>query len=155
MRVESILQEKGSRVVTVTPEMSMQIVVGRMNFERIGAVVVSRDGQIPDGILSERDVVRGLVKHGSSLLELRAGDLMVPATTCSRKDTVREVMTKMTKGRIRHLSVVEKGLLLGIVEHSEIRSENLLTKRNSKRMCCGMPLWQGTSRLLKKSELLS
>ena len=115
MRVESILQEKGSRVVTVTPEMSMQIVIGRMSFERIGAVVVSRDGQMPDGILSERDVVRGLVEHGSGLLEFRAGDLMVPATTCSRKDTVREVMAKMTRGRIRHLPVVEKGRLLGIV----------------------------------------
>jgi CBS domain-containing protein len=71
MKVETILQRKGNRVVTVAPHASMQIVIGRMILERVVAVVVSQDGQTPAVILSERDIVRGLTARGAALFELR------------------------------------------------------------------------------------
>lgn len=119
------MREKGSRVVTVAPEISMRVAIGRMNFERVGALVVSQDGQHPVGILSERDVIKGLVEHGANLLDLQAHNLMVPAVTCRSADTIREVMSKMTKRRVRHLLVVENDRLLGILSIGDVVKNRL------------------------------
>jgi CBS domain-containing protein len=126
MKVESILQSKGSRVVTVTPHASIRVVIGRMMLEHIGAVVVSRDDQTALGIVSERDIVRGLAAHGAAVLDMTAADLMAPGiTTCTRRDTVQAVMAKMTNTRVRHLLVVEDGRLCGIVSIGDVVKNRL------------------------------
>jgi CBS domain-containing protein len=126
MKVDSILQSKGNRVVSVRPTTSIRVVIGRMTLEHIGAVVVSRDGQTAAGILSERDVARGLTAHGAAVFELTAGDLMAPAiATCTRRDSVKEIMVKMTKTRMRHLLVLENGLLCGVVSVGDVVKSRL------------------------------
>jgi CBS domain-containing protein len=116
MKVETILKGKGRRVVTVQPQASIESVISRMRLEKIGAVVVSSDGQAVEGILSERDIVRALSSHGVSLIHMKAEDVMThQVTTCSRHDTVQNVMAVMTRSRIRHLPVVENGQLEGII----------------------------------------
>lgn len=116
MKISSILETKGERVVTVRPEATIDTVVHRMRLEHIGAVVISRDGTSVAGILSERDILRALAEHGAALLGLKAADLMTrEVVTCSRSDTVQSAMVKMTHGRFRHLPVVENGRLVGLV----------------------------------------
>ena len=126
MKVETILQSKGSRVVTVAPQASIRVAIGRMMLEHIGAVVVSRDDQTALGILAERDIVRGLAAHGAAVLDLTAEDLMAPGmTTCTRRDSVQEVMAKMTNTRMRHLVVVENGRLCGVVSIGDVVKNRL------------------------------
>jgi len=126
MKVETILQSKGSRVVTVAPQAAIRVAIGRMMLEHIGAVVVSRDDQTALGILSERDIVRGLAAHGAAVLDMTAQDLMAPGmTTCTRRDSVQEVMVKMTNTRMRHLVVVENGRLCGIVSIGDVVKNRL------------------------------
>ena len=116
MKISGILESKGSRVVTVRPEATIDTIVHRMRLEHIGAVVISRDGTSVIGILSERDILRALAEHGAALLGLKASDLMTrDVVTCSRDDTVQGAMVKMTHGRFRHLPVVENGRLAGLV----------------------------------------
>jgi signal-transduction protein with cAMP-binding, CBS, and nucleotidyltransferase domain len=116
MKVETILRSKGQRVVTVQRHASIESVIGHMRLEKIGAIVISPDGQTVDGIVSERDVVRALAAHGAEIVHLKAEDIMThQVTTCSRQDSVQSVMATMTRNRIRHLPVVEKGRLEGIV----------------------------------------
>ena len=68
MKVASILKSKGSRVVTMRPDSSITSVIQRMKLERIGAIVISADGERIDGIVSERDIVYGLAdQHGPGL----------------------------------------------------------------------------------------
>jgi CBS domain-containing protein len=126
MDVERILDTKGRKVVTTRPDTSVAEAVSRLRAEGIGAMVVLSGSGRLDGIISERDVVRGLARHGRTVLDLKVADLMTRAvTTCSPKDTVKAVMAVMTERRVRHLPVVEAGRLLGIVSIGDVVKNRL------------------------------
>jgi CBS domain-containing protein len=126
MDVERILDTKGRKVVTTRPDTSVAEAVSRLRAEGIGAMVVLAGSGRLDGIISERDVVRGLARHGRTVLDLKVADLMTRAvTTCSPKDTVKAVMAVMTERRVRHLPVVEAGRLLGIVSIGDVVKNRL------------------------------
>ncbi len=76
MKIGDVLKRKGSGVVTMRPDSSIDTVVRRMRLERIGAVIISPDGKSVIGILSERDILHALAEHGTALLALKAEDLM-------------------------------------------------------------------------------
>ena len=126
MKVQDILSEKGNRVATMRPDASIETVVHRLRLDRIGAVVISTDGRTIEGILSERDIVYGLVEHGAALLEKTAADLMVrEVITCRPQDPVKDVMAKMTHSRIRHVPIVENAKLAGIVSIGDVVKHRL------------------------------
>jgi CBS domain-containing protein len=70
MKVQDVLSAKGQEVETIRPDAKVLIAVHRMRMQNVGALVVSRDGERVDGVLSERDIVRGLTNHGADLLEM-------------------------------------------------------------------------------------
>jgi len=84
MTVQNILNEKGTKVATVRPHETIGTLVHKLKLENIGAVVVSQDGKRVDGIISERDIVRGLAAHGAELLAMRVDKLMIrDVLTCA------------------------------------------------------------------------
>lgn len=115
MRVESILQAKGSRVETMEPKSTVSAVIHRLTSQGIGAIVVSNNGKGVDGIVSESDIVRALDKFGNALPEMYARDIMSSVPTCSPDDPIVHAMSKMTHSRSRHLPVVRNGVLCGII----------------------------------------
>ncbi len=116
MSVRSILRTKGRRVVTVTQAETVRDVVATLSREKIGVVVVSDDGVSVAGILSERDIVKGLAEHGAKLLDLTARDLMTRSFTPANLDMpLLHVLDTMTQGRFRHMPVVDNGKLAGLV----------------------------------------
>ena len=126
MKVEDILKAKSHRVATMRPESAIDTVIHRMRLDRIGAIVISRDGSTIEGILSERDIVYGLVEHGAELLKMTAADVMThEVITCRLQDTIKDVMSKMTHRRIRHVPVVEHGELAGIVSIGDVVKHRL------------------------------
>ena len=126
MKVRDILHAKGSRVATMRPETGVDTVIHRLRLDHIGAVVISTDGATIAGILSERDIVYGLVEHGAGLLEMTAADVMTrEVVTCAPQDGIRDVMRKMTHSRIRHVPVVENGKLAGIVSIGDMVKHRL------------------------------
>ncbi len=126
MKVEDILKGKGHRVATMRPESAIDTVIHRMRLDRIGAVVISSDGSTIEGILSERDIVHGLVEHGAALLKMTAADVMThEVITCRLQDSIKEVMAKMTHRRIRHVPVLERGELAGIVSIGDVVKHRL------------------------------
>ena len=73
------------------------------------------------GILSERDVVRVIARHGAAALDDQVSRHMTPkVTTVTRDDTIDHLMQTMTEGRFRHLPVVEDGRLIGIVSIGDV-----------------------------------
>lgn len=124
-RVATLLQGKGHDVLTVTPESSVAALVKLLAEKRIGAVpVVDGAGHVA-GIVSERDVVRGLAAD-SAVLERRVDQLMTrEVKTCRLEDTVAVLMEIMTKGRFRHLPVVEDGKLVGIISIGDVVKERV------------------------------
>jgi CBS domain-containing protein len=116
MSVRAILKEKGQRVVTVAQATTIREVVATLSREKIGVVVVSDDGSSVAGILSERDIVKGLQAHGVKLLDLTARDLMTRSFTAAKLDMpILHVLDVMTQGRFRHMPVVDNGKLAGLV----------------------------------------
>lgn len=120
MMIASILREKGHAVASVGPDALVDEIVGELTTRRIGAVLVM-DGDAVVGVVSERDVVRGLAGHQGEVLALRARDIMTsPVITILPGDTVAGAMELMTGRRIRHLPVVESGRLAGLVSIGDL-----------------------------------
>lgn len=116
MKVETILQRKGRDVVTISPDTTVAEAVSVVCKRRIGAViVVGSDGGV-QGIFSERDLIMGINDSGAEILRMPVSDVMTKEVhSCTRQNTVIEVMEMMTRRRIRHVPVIEAGTLIGLV----------------------------------------
>lgn len=122
MLVSQILKSKSDDwVVTMPPESPLSKVAELLSSRRIGAVVISTDGKVVLGILSERDVVRELGRRGAACLADTAGAVMTTkVTTCARDDMADDVLQLMTDGRFRHLPVVEQGQMIGLISIGDV-----------------------------------
>lgn len=126
MKVESILSGKGRAVHTIGSGTSLVLAVHQLSSLGIGALVVTDDGQRAAGLLGEREIVRGLAKHGPRLLDLRVGDVMTRSVpVCSPDDTLQHVMREMTRTRNRHLPVVGATGLCGLVSIGDVVKHRL------------------------------
>jgi CBS domain-containing protein len=126
MKVSNVLEDKGNDVFTVRPDETIDMLSHRLRALRIGALIVSSDGNSIDGIISERDVAYGLAEHGAEVLKLKVSELMTKSVaTCSRDSTIADLMKLMTRRRIRHLPVVENGKLVGVVSIGDILKHRL------------------------------
>lgn len=120
MLVSDILKAKGAAVFSVAPDRSVAEAAALMAEKRIGSLLVLR-GEAIAGILSERDIVRGLANQGGDCLARRVADLMTAkVVTCVPQQPIAEVMEIMTAGRFRHVPVVEDGRLAGMVSIGDV-----------------------------------
>ena len=126
MKVDDLLRAKGRDVETIRPDAKVLMAVHRMRMQNVGALVVSRDGKV-EGVLSERDIVRGLTRHGADLLDMSVVAVMSrPVPVCSPNDSIVTVMAQMTRTRNRHLPVVDAaGDLCGIVSLGDVVKHRL------------------------------
>ena len=121
MAVAHILRQKGTTVVTVEPEDSVQTIVDKLARHRIGAVVVVDPAGGIAGIVSERDVVRAMVGDAAGVVSKTAKDIMTAKVrTCSPNDSEAELMQMMTESRIRHLPVVANGRVTGMISIGDV-----------------------------------
>jgi len=137
MSVASILKHKGTRVETVQPAATVRQVCDVLATKKIGAVIVRGPaGQIL-GVVSERDIVQAICRHGERALSLQVETIMTcDVATCRMSDTAQDLMGMMTEGRFRHVPVVEGGQLMGIVSIGDIvkrRMEDSELERTSMR----------------------
>jgi CBS domain-containing protein len=126
MKVADILKTKGSAVKTVRPDETAKVFAEHLRNERIGAMIVTRDGSTLEGIISERDLAYGLAAYGDRLPSMRVSELMTRVVIlCTPEDTIAEVMTVMTQRRIRHLPVKDGGRLVGIISIGDVLKHRL------------------------------
>ena len=140
MLVHLILKSKASAdVVTVAPTASVSEAAQLMSNHGIGTVVVSSDGETPEGILSERDIVRELAKSGGGCLDEQVADYMTrKLITCTSHDNVGQILQQMTDGRFRHMPVVEEDKLIGIVTLGDVVKAQLSQLAMEKDALQGM-----------------
>jgi CBS domain-containing protein len=113
--ISLILREKGNHVHTVAAQATVYEALLIMAEKGIGALVVL-DGEALVGVISERDYARKVVLAGRSSKELQVGEIMsTDLHTVGLESTVDECMQHMTDKRCRHLPVLERGKLVGIV----------------------------------------
>jgi len=121
MTVAHILQSKGSDVISVSPTAAILEVADVLTEHKIGAVFVMGDGDKLVGIISERDIVRALAQRGSELAGSKVSEYMTSELiTCAPDATIDQIMSLMTQGRVRHLPVLDKGKLCGMISIGDI-----------------------------------
>ncbi len=121
MKVSQILTVKGDAVHSVKADDQIADAVKMLNDKRVGALLVLGDAGEIAGIISERDVVRGLGAEGVALLQQPISSLMTKdVVTCDMDRAVDDLMRDMTDHRIRHLPVVENGKLAGIISIGDV-----------------------------------
>lgn len=136
MIVRQILKAKfDDGVVTVQPGMTVARVVEILATRRIGAVVVSSDGKRPEGILTERDIVRDLSRRGPNSIYEKVRDVMTtPVVTCTAACEADEVMQKMTDGKFRHMPVMAGEEMVGLISIRDVvkaRLSEVAMERNA------------------------
>ncbi len=120
MNVNAILKTKGNDILSVKPDDKVAEAARLLAMHRIGALLVMRDKALV-GILSERDIVQGLAEKGNDCLDMPVRLLMTAdVVTCSPDDTVTHLMSVMTENRIRHLPVMHKDALVGVLSIGDV-----------------------------------
>jgi CBS domain-containing protein len=113
-------------VMTVRPTETIGGLARRLRLAGVGAMIVSRDGQSLDGIITERDIAYALPEHLDDLHEMRVSDLMTgTVVTCSPQDSIADAARIMTVRRIRHLPVKEGGRLVGVISIGDVLKHRL------------------------------
>ena len=143
MLVTQMLKIKNQTVesiVKVVPTATIADACALLSTHRIGALVVSSDGHTPEGILSERDVVRELGRRGPAVLEITVSELMTSKIeTCRTGDDAMQVLDRMTRGRFRHLPVVdEAGRMVGLVSIGDAVAGRLAELKAEAEALTGM-----------------
>ncbi len=135
MKIEELLRRKGDFVATIRPDASVSEAIAELARHGIGALVVSEDGRTPQGIVSERDVVRRLNDSGPAILDGPVAAIMSSTLRCCvPEDEVESLMATMTTHRIRHLPVLQRGALAGIVSIGDVvksRTDELEEERRA------------------------
>jgi CBS domain-containing protein len=121
MTVKAILSRKGNDVLTIEPTATLAAAITLLADRKIGAVVITGADRQVIGILSERDIVRAFAASGPAALDEQVGQVMTrKVMTCDEAETVASLMERMTQGKFRHLPVVERGRLAGIVSIGDV-----------------------------------
>ncbi len=120
MSIATILSSKGGEVASISSSAKLGDAVSELSDRKIGSLLVIDGGEVA-GILSERDIIRGLKEQGAALLDMPVSQVMSsPAITVEPDSDVLGALALMTRRRIRHLPVIESGELKGIVSIGDL-----------------------------------
>lgn len=126
MTVAAILKHKGHDVASVSPKALIADVAAVLAERRIGAVLVRDAAQQVLGIVSERDIVRSLARDGAATVGMTAAQLMTSVLhTVPPTASVAEVMALMTENRVRHLPVMDRDELVGMISIGDVVKSRL------------------------------
>ena len=126
MTVGRILAAKGRDVITIEPHRSVGEAAEVLARKGIGAIVVLDSAGGVRGIFSERDIVRLLAAKGVEALQDEVASWMTLAVVTTTESTsVHSLMEQMTRGRFRHIPVVENDRLAGIVSIGDVVKQRL------------------------------
>ena len=117
MTVQRILDsQQGVEAAHISPDAEIAEVLNSLAFKDVGALIVSADGIKVDGIISERDIVRGLQSVGPDLLKKRVRELMTKdVVTCVPEDRAAGIMAVMVSRHLRHVPVLKDGRFVSMV----------------------------------------
>ena len=140
MLVSQILKSKSDDgVVSVPPGTTVAHAAEILSSRRIGSLIVSPDGKVVAGIVSERDIVRELGRRGPTCMADTVDAIMTArVVTCVRQDPTDKVLQQMTDGRFRHMPVMEGDQMVGLISIGDVVKARLMELSAEKDALEGM-----------------
>ena len=136
MTIETILKRKGTNVTTIAPDASIKRAADWLRAKNIGALVVVSENVLV-GLITEREIVHAFSQHGEAAGSMTVKDVMkYGVISVSPDESVHRVMKLMTHHRVRHMPVLQRGQLAGIVSIGDVvkhRLEDLELETNVLR----------------------
>ena len=120
MKIESVLATKSSDVFTVRPDQSLREAVDLLAEHNIGALIVVDEPGRPIGIISERDIIREAARTETVLGQPVSRVMTKDLITASPEDDLETVLQTMTAKHFRHLPIVDKGRLIGVISIGDV-----------------------------------
>ena len=131
LSVRQMLSEKGSAVVSITPDTSVFNALKVMNEKNIGAVMVMEDEELV-GIFSERDYARKVILAGRSSKNTEVKELMTCKVYCiDPSRTIQDVMELMNEHRFRHVPVMESEKVIGVLSSGDVMRGVVAEQKNT------------------------
>ena len=125
MKIRHIINEKGTNIITVTPEQSVQEAIAILVEHNIGSLLVMKGKEVV-GIITERDVLNEYNKNLQLLSEKKVQDVMTKQLIiCGPDDDIDDIMSVMTEKHIRHLPIILNGEVKGMISIGDIVKSQL------------------------------
>lgn len=137
MHIGHILNLKGWHVITLAPGSTISDAAALLAKENIGIAIIVDDDTAILGVISERDIVRGVTQHGAEILDMQVEELMsTDIITCAPETSVRDVLQLMASNEIRHIPIMTDDKIVGVVSMRDVvdtRLGELETENESLR----------------------
>jgi len=116
MSVRLLLKGKGPFVPVIRSDLSLNDVINQLDVDKVGALVVTDDHSRILGIITERDIARGLKNHGRNVVDKPLRELMTrDVISVDMNESLTQVLGLMDHYQIHYLPVTERGVLSGII----------------------------------------
>jgi CBS domain-containing protein len=121
MKLGELVKGKQGEIIKIKADSKIAAAAETMTKNKIGALLVEDASGAIAGIISERDIVRGMGPHGADLNNVEVAELMTrDVIRCAAGDTVNEAMAMMTDRHIRHLPVFDGDELMGFISIGDL-----------------------------------
>ena len=121
MKISNVLADKGAHIATVWPDKRLGQIPPLFDERNIASVVVVDHATRPVGIVTDRELVRALARHGTAALDFPVSQVMLsPPPSCSPEHSVGDVLRQMTENRVRHVLVMRDNAMAGIVSIGDL-----------------------------------
>jgi CBS domain-containing protein len=116
MSIQTLLKSKGRFVPIISSNVLVSDVIDKLEIDKAGALVVTDDNQTILGIITERDIARGLKQFGRGVVDKPVGELMTRTVeTCDLNQPVEAVLRLMDERQIQYVPITRNGMLYGII----------------------------------------
>ena len=116
MSIQALLDAKGRFVPAISSHVSINDVINKLEIDKAGALVVTDDSQTILGIITERDIARGLKTFGRNVVDKPVAELMTRTVeTCDVNQSVEAVLRLMNERQIQYVPIMKNGALYGII----------------------------------------
>ena len=122
MKVKDILKVKGSKVYTINENSTLMAATAKMFSNKIGSLIVVHDKEEIVGIVAPIDILKAVHEGCVENCSLqRVNQVMTKNLLCaSEEDTIDYIQAVMTENRIRHIPILDKTELKGLVSIGDV-----------------------------------
>ncbi len=121
MYIGQILDLKGRKVITLSPQATVSEAAELLATHNAGITVITGEDGAIQGVISERDIARGVVRFGSELLAMLVKDVMTTnVVMCPKETSVSDILLLMTTHEIRHIPILDDDGLAGVISMRDV-----------------------------------